>query len=310
MNAPPPDSQDASTAAAALAAALDELPAPLFAVLDGGLFDDLPGDLTRRSIACRSLFLDHADKEVERAGPWLVRLADERIRAHVVDLAVAKPCAAFWCWAGGDMALWRHLRTINEVLIPAQGAPENGGAARGTERVLFRHWDPNVLASVLALLDPAQFARVLGHGRAIVLNAPDHGGVRRAPRPADLPSAPRGPLRLTAEQMDDLQDSMRHASRQRIRRYLLDVAPREIGVLGERRLDEIILESERTGRTLGLVSERARGRWAYIMVRTNGRALEQPGLREWITDGAGPPDAKVRVFLQAMARAERDEGQR
>jgi hypothetical protein len=301
------ESQDASATAEALNGTLERLQEPLFAVLDGGLFDDLPGDLTRQGISCRSLFLDHADKAVEQAGPWLVRLADDRTRGHAVDLAVAKPCAVFWCWAAGDLALWRHLRTINEVLIPAESPSEK--AAGGVERVLFRHWDPNVLASVLPVLDAGQFARVLGHGRAIVMNAPDYGGIRRVPRPPDLPPPPRGPLRLNAEQMSELQDTMKDASRLRIRRYLLDVAPREIGVIGVQRLDDIILESEHTGRTLGLASERAMGRWAYIMVRTNGRALEQPGLREWITDGAGPPDAKVRAFLQAMAQAEARGGQ-
>jgi hypothetical protein len=301
-----PDSYDPANVARTLQVTLGEMPQPLFAVLDGALFDDLPGDLLGAGFSCRSLFLEHGDVEVERAGPWLFALNNERARAHAEALAIAQPCAVFWSCAEGEMALWRHLRTLNEVLIPLEGEAQGEltDAPSGQERVMFRHWDPNVLASVMPLLDASQFARVFGPSAYILINAPDHGGLRRIPRPDALPPAPHGPLRLSPEQMEGLKAAATRSSRDRIHRYLLDVAPNEASVLGEARMRDIVLLSEKTGKDLALESEQAYGRWSYVMVRTNGRALEQAGLREWISDGAGHPDEKMVLLLKSISHAE------
>ncbi|WP_155888452.1 DUF4123 domain-containing protein [Inquilinus limosus] len=302
MAAPSLDQPRPEEVARSLTATLDARPGPLFAVLDGGLFDDLPGDLMRQGIACRSLFLDHADKEVERAGPWLVALADERVRAHVVDLAAARPCAVFWRWPAGDMALWRHLRTINEVLIPVESGPE-AGSDPPMERVLFRHWDPNVLASVLPLLDPAQFARVLGHACAVVMHAPDYGGLKEAPRSADLPPPPRGPLRLSAVQMMELQDAMVHASRLRIARFLKGQMPSEAVGITDEYLWRATLASEKSAAELNIRTEQGRARWTYLMVLSGGQAAALPEVRGFIGSGEAGPDAQVKALIQHTADA-------
>ena len=297
------DLPDPADTARTLQATLRDMPQPLFAVLDGALFDDLPGDLLNAGFSCRSLFLEHGDEEVERAGPWLMTLDSDRARAHAEALAVAQPCAVFWSCADGEMALWRHLRTLNEVLIPLEGE-RDGEQTGGHERVMFRHWDPNVLAAVMPLLDAAQFARVFGPCAYILINAPDHGGLKRIPRPENLPPAPHGPLRLSPLQMEGLKAAAADQSRTRINRYLLDAAPNETAALGDARLKELILVSERTGKDLALESEQAYGRWSYVMVRTNGKALEQAGLREWISDGASHPDEKMSQLLRSIAQAE------
>lgn len=44
----------------------------IYPVLDGAQFDDLPRDLAKVGIACRSLFKNVQDIELVKAGPWLV----------------------------------------------------------------------------------------------------------------------------------------------------------------------------------------------------------------------------------------------
>ena len=80
-----PSDQDAKLMAA-LAAFSDQA----FAVLDGARFDDLPKLCKHEQLFARSLFLDHADAEVEKAGPWLICLgqapdATERVLAFLGD---------------------------------------------------------------------------------------------------------------------------------------------------------------------------------------------------------------------------------
>ena len=72
-------------------------------------------------------------------------------------------------------------------MIPREGVggEQQGGTEKPRyERVLFRHWDPNVLGAVLPILTRSQFARFLGPADGVVFNGPDYGGVRRA-RKAD-----------------------------------------------------------------------------------------------------------------------------
>jgi Domain of unknown function (DUF4123) len=189
---------------------LDAASEPLFAVIDGALFDDLPSDLLSEGYSGRSLFLEHADKEVERAGPWLVAIDSERARQYTGSLAIAGPCAVFWICPDGEMALWRHLRTLNEVLIPLedQQAVSNNADNSAFEKVMFRHWDPNVLAAVMPQLDARQFARVFGPATYIFMNAPNHQGLKKVPRPENLPAPPHGSLLLSVEQMNSLRASI------------------------------------------------------------------------------------------------------
>ena len=79
------------------------------------------------------------------------------------------------------------------------------------------------------------------------------------------------------------------------------MAPDEAATFSEDDLQRLVLASEGAGRTLGLESEQAHARWAYVMIRTRGNALQQPGLREYITDGQTTPDKKVELLLQTIA---------
>jgi hypothetical protein len=213
MEGKPVSIDDASVAADArtLAQMLDAAPDRLFAVIDGALFGDLPGDLSRQGLSCQSLFLEHADKEVERAGPWLVELDSHQARGHAGSLATASPCVVFWSGPLDETALWAHLRTLNEALIPVEGdEAAQAGMSPVFEKVMFRHWDPNVLAALMPQLDAGQFARIFGPATYIFMHAPKHGGLKKVPRPENLPEAPHGLLRLTTSQMISLRASILH----------------------------------------------------------------------------------------------------
>lgn len=305
------DLPDPSATAEALRQALGKMPRPLFAVLDGGLFDDLPGDLTRKNVSCRSLFLDHADKDIELAGPWLVAFADEEALNHVTDLALAQPCAVFWSCPTGDVALWRHLRTINEILIPAEtasGETSSGEASGEFRRVLFRHWDPNVFASVLPLLSGAQFARVFGPAEVILMNAPDYGGLKRATKRTDWPEPARGLLRIEPNQIGRLQEVMVHSARLRIARYLKENIPPNPPGIADETAWRATLANEKTANQLGIQTEAGKARWAYLNIVSDNKATEIPEIRRYIQNGEANPDEQVRSLMRHTIDALRTYG--
>ena len=107
----------------------------------------------------------------------------------------------FWSCPAGEEALYQHLRRLNEVLFPRRHHDETGFSDAGEpdviepaglthERLLFRHWDPRVLASVAPLLDADQSARLLGPGQGCALDAGYGRGVSTIMRPSRLPDAP------------------------------------------------------------------------------------------------------------------------
>lgn len=307
METPSLDLPDPELVARTFNATLAKSPKPLFAVVDGGLFDDLPGLLRHLDLSARSLFLEHADKDIEAAGPWLVTLNDEASLDQVQRLALEQPCAVFWSCPDGEVALWRHLRTLNECLIPIESEDPS---AEGVdyERVLFRHWDPNVLAALLPALDAAQFARVFGPAVELVMYSPDSAGVVRAPRPVGLPPAPHGALRIRPEQIESLRKAMVHSSRLRIARFLRDNMPDDFVDVTDEFVWGATLASEISAEELGITSERGRARWAYLMVVSDGKAIEASEVRDYIQNGENRPDDQVKSLIEFTADALADQG--
>ena len=173
-----------SAAALKLVDAVKRSPAePLFAVVDGARYGNLPDLLKIQGLTGRSLFLDHADAEIEAASGWLVPLSDEADLKKLLEVS-DEGCGSLVLWFCplGETALHRHLRTINIVRIPSESIPEDepekaSDAEADTDKparpafgnVLFRHYDPDVIASLLPLLDEAQFARMFGPATRIVM---------------------------------------------------------------------------------------------------------------------------------------------
>lgn len=153
---------------------LAAMPGPRFAVLDGALYSDLRGELADRSVAAVSLFRDHPDHDVENAGPWMATLDGPEATKAVLELSLEanRASGVFWSCPGGEAVLLQHLRTINMVLLPAPDVKSH-------QAVMFRHWDPNVLAMVLGVLDKVQLREFIGPAETLVFDAPDFGGIFR-----------------------------------------------------------------------------------------------------------------------------------
>jgi len=283
---------------------VDPMPTPLFATLDGGRFDNLPGQLARDGLPGRSLFRDPARADVKRTGPWLVEIREASAHDCVERLDEQAHCAVYWSCPDGEAVLWRHLRTLNEVLIPRDGA------ARGHERVLFRHWDPNVLGALLPLLTKPQLARVIGPAAGLAFAAPDYGGIKYATDlEGRLPPRARGALRLDPAQMEHLKQTMRHASRVRIARFLKAHPPPATSGIDDAFVWAVTLASEPTADEFGIVTERGRARWAYVMMMSDGQAAHAPEIRAFLQDNGDTPDNRVKALIDHTVAALRTQGE-
>lgn len=297
-----------------LAANLDRLPQPLFSVLDGGCFEDLEDDLEEAGIACRSLFLDGGDRDLRRDGPWFVTLRNREAREHVEALALEIPCAVFWSCPAGEQELWRHLRTINEILIPGQNAMTengNGGRSQIYERVLFRHWDPTVLADLLPTLSPEQLARFFGPAPALLFSTGTER-VKRAVRSNSLPRPPSGPLKLRPEQMEQLQQAIDDRSNRAIAEYLRETAPEVVGDLDDAELQAQVGKARRSGNRVGLHTDEDLGDWAFLYVASKGEVALDRKLVSYVKSAEGgdrrdlkrTPAQRLRHAIEAAAATE------
>jgi hypothetical protein len=226
----------------------------------------------------------------------------------VAGVAGGAPAAVFWIGDAGltETSLWRHLRTLNMVLIPkGYGEAEAPPPADGDEThdaVLFRHGDGNVLAEVLPMLDETQFSRVFGPARALVFLAPDHPAadgsiLRRALLPGDAPPAPPGMLKLSMDQMEGIEVARLERSRQKVIEYLRDVDNEATLHMSDAELRKAIVQYELSGNALGLRSERAHMKWAYLMSVSDGDIVKRPETRQYFHETSKHPDDRIDDLL-------------
>ncbi len=204
-----------------------EIEGPLYAVLDGAQFDDLPASLLDGDFEHRPLYHSDTigDADRSRTAPQLIWLDRDRTRESAVEradpailkrllrLVGTRPAVVFWHFHLGGDALFRHLRTLNMVRLPneALSPDEQKWSSETTVACIFRHADANVMAQVLSGLDPVEMARLFGPADSILF-APDgywskSGRAIEAKRPANLPKAPTGMLELSIETMARIADA-------------------------------------------------------------------------------------------------------
>ena len=292
---------------ARLAAAVARMPPPAFAVVDGGHFDNLPSALSDAGLLARSLFLGHGARDVEQHGPWLVPVHHDPDVGTVLGVVGDLPAVVFWSCPEGEVALYGHLRRLNRVRIPGWAAagkdgPEPGmDADRGFEAVLFRHWDPNVLGALLPVLDEGQFSRVVRPAAGLCFHAEHHGGLRRVVNDPGWPAAPGGMLSIRPEQIEALAERRLTASHRRVAVYLHDVFPEAASAQSGQQLRNFVRQADRSGRQLGLRTEAAHKRWAYLLMASDGQVARTPGALDFIRYGGTSPDDQVRRMVEMIA---------
>ncbi|WP_157968939.1 DUF4123 domain-containing protein [Tropicimonas sp. IMCC34011] len=292
---------------------LRRLPGHLFAVVDGALAPGAPLHLS--DLDPRPLYLGGSGTASMMSGPHLVNCPT----GHALDLvrqAIPPEAIVWWSFPGESAAsaeetAFRHIRGLGMVEIPRNrpdaGARTRAGGAEGYEAVLFRHADPNVLVHLLPVMTPAQAARLLGEALAINFDATRNGGLRHAARPSDLPPAPTGLLRLELPQYNALTNARLHASHVRIAAYLAKHRLEGMEHLDEAALLDIAKRSDASGRPLGLKSEKAHSRWAYLMMMTGGQVAEDDTARDFVRSGPDP-ERRVRQLIDEAAAAIRRDG--
>jgi Domain of unknown function (DUF4123) len=236
---------------------------------------------------------------------------------QVAGIAGEMPAAVFWIGDASlsEAKLWRHLRTLNMVLIPKgygeEDTPPPGEGEETHEALMFRHGDSNVLAEVLPVLDAAQFSRVFGPARALMFTAPDHPAsdgsrLRRAVLRDDSPPAPPGMLKLSMAQMAGIEAARYERLNRRTADYLLRVGADRLDGRSEaalRRDADIWLKS---GMAYGVKSECALWQWSYLQLYTRGRLTEAPGLDSYMRRYPGRPDDKVEHLMSASIKRLRE----
>jgi hypothetical protein len=297
-----------------------------FAVLDGAQFNDLPALLFEQNFIHRPLYLDRGNgtEDQLRAGPQLVWLdrdwsesrkddtdqnypINEVIVDRLFDLLGERPAAVFWqCNDGGDR-LYRHLRGINKVLYPEDHYLQNDEPIpeSGFDMVVFRHADSNVMAHITPALSWQGLSRLLGPAAMIVFSADKDWSEKpmRLLRDAEMPPAPTGPLKIGREEIRAIELYRRQAiTRQRIA-YLQKTCPQETAGATPEALADHIRISHETGQKLGLVSEAAHCRWAYLMVATKGEVARSPEVATYIRNGGANPDEQVGLVMKSTIAA-------
>lgn len=297
---------------------------PFFAVLDGAQFDDLPGALRAGEFVARALYLDRGENNPDQVitAPHLVWLDETPVNPGLrapaftvpplLELIGDRPAAVFWQCPGGGDRLFRHLRGINMIAIPALGA---GAGGAGTDTVLFRHADANAMSQIAPVLRPEQTARLLGPATRLVC-VPDEDwrgeeAVLTLARPDPVPPVPLGLLTLDAAQMAQMETLRAAGTARRMRGYLRRHLPAEMRDMPEAQIDMIVARSRKSGNAFGLRSAGAHQRWAWLMAVTEGRVADDPEMRAFLADPDATPDEQVReamrgtVALLKQAAAER-----
>lgn len=299
--------------------ALEYQTRPVFAVLDGAQFDNLPAALIDGGFSARSLYLDTSQSPgpPSLTAPQLVVLDQAangfagRTYPDAVNALFALiedvPRAVFWqCGAGLD-ALFFHLRKINKVLIPRSYLGGNTVDLETDEEdtsqafVAFRHADANAMAQTVSAMNADEASRLFGPCNR-VLFAPDPSWAAGKPwidipRPYSWPDPRPGPLKLCAATMDKIEARRIDRLVHKTVMYLRKVLPPNFHHMSLQQLGIGARSARQSGRTLGLQTLAAHNRWAYLCVITEGKIAKSPDVKAFIKHGNDTPDKQVKLAM-------------
>lgn len=283
----------------ALITAVTQFPRHWYAVVDGAHFPDLPALLKLRRLEACPLYLEAADGAGVAAGPHLVALPTRDEVRVLLETLEGRPAATFWSWPGNFGGLRHHLRGLTLVEIPNERRTGPGDLAY--ETVLFRHWDPNVLAVTLPILTVEQHRRFYGNAAGLIFRVHESCGVTSGRRPEALSTKQRGMLRFEAEQIREITAQRVAASHDKIAKYLREVAPQRTGGMEDSALRAEIGRCDRHARELGLTSERDIGRWAFLELLAGYDAESGNALRAMFgIEGGGSPSHRLDLLFRSL----------
>jgi len=286
--------------ARALARALAGGSAALYAVVDGGRYADLPRLLREHDLRGLPLFLETPRRPAPKAGPHLVAL-DGASLMRLLDIDDIDRACVFWRTSADEPIVFRHLRGINQARIPLQAETPGRWRADGTESVVFRHWDPDVMALVFPLLDETQRSRLFGPLAQLTLYSRDLASAVQATSSRDWPPAPRGPLTFTPSQMGAIADGMKARSRRKIARYLRKTAEPTTTSMDDATLLDFVAANEAEARGWGLRTEAGFGRFAWLWLATGGKLAQMAPVRSFVAAPGGTPDVRLRQLMRVAA---------
>ncbi|MGV2130308.1 hypothetical protein ACQZ4Q_10885 [Agrobacterium vitis] len=315
----------------------------VFAVLDGAQFDDLPKSLFDGDFAHNPLYVDRGNGTADqlRTAPQLVwldrdwhdadkdntgqpRPTSETMLDRLLDLVGERHAAVFWFSDAGGDVLFRHLRTINMILLPTSVAMDrgksyerdplatpSGQAVEGDhEMVLFRHADSNVMAQVLPSLTYAHLARVLGPAQQILYSADPDWSEKpmRVTRADDMPAPAAGPLKLTVDELAEIEKKRESRSRRKIAAYLRKVAPEQTTGMSEDELNKFVYEEEQKVKAFGVRREDMIGRWAFMQITSKTDLSHDKNVRTAMTNPSLPetPDERIKILFDLRLRMLRE----
>ncbi|MGQ2950879.1 MAG: DUF4123 domain-containing protein [Agrobacterium sp.] len=317
---------------------------PLFAVLDGAQFPDLPTTLSDGEFFHRSLYRasPKGGQDQDRCAPQLVwldrgrransganaRPVDQASLDRLIDLINGKHACVFWeCGAGGEK-LYHHLRKINIVLFPRDAQVDQGKSYEADprpdedrptaqlaqmKRVILRHSDPNVMAQIIPTLSQGQYLRLLGPANAIIFQPEDEWGdnIMRASRKDGTARAPRGPLTFTTRNIDEIEDRRRETVVGKRVAYLQKVAPDFTAARSDMELRDLVRRQDAEAEELGLKLEYSRKLWAFLMLISGEKSGQAPEVRAYIRSGPSDPDRNFAVLFsktKSVVRVHRRAG--
>jgi hypothetical protein len=243
----------------------------------------------------------------------------ERQLETLIQLTGDAPATVFWIGDAtlSEPALWRHLRTLNMVLIPKEydrGPDEplsesrTAGIAETHEAFMFRHGDGNVLAEVMPVLDAAQFSRVFGPAKALIFPAPDHprsdgSSLRSAVLPDDAPPARPGLLKLSMAQMEEIENIRLAGSRRETLTYLREHAAEETAHMSDAQLYQEVVKIETRGIALGLTGMTAFLLFSLMCIGGGADAFDDEEFMEAAAESGQHPDEALEAVFDGMIGA-------
>jgi hypothetical protein len=301
-----------------IAEARSKMQPELFALLDGALFDDMARLLANYEIRGRPLFLEAGDADAVASGPFLIPLDSAGQVTAVIALVGNGRAPVIWSWPAGEPSLYRHLRTLNMAQIPRTVADDDPPDASTPVKtptpmmaVIFRHWDPNVLALMLPQFTDEQRPRFFGLATSLAFQSRHDADASIAAHPANDTTRPGGMLVFSAEQLAAMSRFRVDLSYRRIKAYLRHIDPELVDRFDEPSLLAQIDQADRSGRALGLVSEQSLGKWTYLHLATGGAISAGDPVREAFQQSNAPPHETLDDLYDVMiAEFEREAGGR